>query len=73
MSNFYFPNRSTTQNDLLFKGPNTLNCLFKSLARFRGFEVALVGDISKAYNSIKTGEVEHYVRRYWFRFTQNEP
>ena len=71
MSNFYIPNRSTTQNDLLFKGPNTLNCLFKSLARFRGFEVALVGDISKAYNSIKKGDVEYHVIRYLLRFTQN--
>ena len=34
--------------------------------------MALAGDISKAYNSIKTGEVEHHVRRYWFRFSQNE-
>ena len=26
-----------------------------------------------AYNSIKTGEVEHHVIRYWFRFSQNKP
>ena len=73
MSNSSFPNGSTALNDLLVKGPNTLNCLFTNLVRFRGYEVALVGDISKAYNSIKTGEVEHHVRRYWFRFSQNEP
>ena len=34
--------------------------------------MALVGDISKAYNSIKTGIVERHVRRYWFRFSQND-
>ena len=73
VSNSSFPNGSTALNDLLVKGPNTLNCLFTNLVRFRGYEVALVGDISKAYNSIKTGEVERHVRRYWFRFSQNEP
>ena len=35
--------------------------------------MALVEDISKAYNSIKAREVEHYVRRYLFRISQNEP
>merc|ERR1712121_362037 len=73
VSNSSFPNGSTTLNDLLVKGPNTLYCLFTNLVRFRGYDIALVGDISKAYNSIKTGEVERHVRRYWFRFTQNEP
>ena len=73
VSNSSFANSSTNLNNLLVKGPNTLNCLFTNLVRFRGYEIALVGDISKAYNSIKTGEVERHVRRYWFRFTQNEP
>ena len=73
VSNSSFANGSTNLNNLLVKGPNTLNCLFTNLVRFRGYEIALVGDISKAYNSIKTGEVERHVRRYWFRFTQNEP
>merc|ERR1712112_437213 len=73
VSNSSFPNGSTTLNDLLVKGPNTLNCLFSNLVRFRGYEIALVGDISKAYNSIKTGQVERHTRRYWFRFSQEEP
>merc|ERR1712240_90620 len=63
----------TNLNDLLVKVPNTLNCLFSNLVRFRGYEVALVGDISKAYNSIKTGQDERHVRRFWFRFSQEEP
>ena len=73
VSNSSFANGSTNLNDLLVKGPNTLNCLFSNILRFRGYEVALVGDISKAYNSIKTGQVERHVRRYWFRFTQDAP
>merc|ERR1712177_137085 len=73
VSNSSFTNGTTNLNDLLVKGPNTLNCLFSNILRFRGYEVALVGDISKAYNSIKTGQVERHVRRYWFRFTQDAP
>merc|ERR1712177_28830 len=73
VSNSSFTNGSTNLNDLLVKGPNTLKCLFSNLVMFRGYEVALVGDISKAYNSIKTGQVERHVRRYWFRFSQDAP
>merc|ERR1711955_125324 len=73
VSNSSFTNGSTTLNNLLVKSPNTLNCLFTNLVRFRGYEIALVGDISKAYNSIKTGQVERHVRRYSFRFSQDEP
>ena len=35
VSNSSFPNQSTVLNDLLVKGPNTLNCLFTNLVRFR--------------------------------------
>ena len=58
VSNSSFNNGSTNLNNLLVKGPNTLNCLFSNLVRFRGYQVALVGDISKAYNSIKTGQIK---------------
>ena len=33
VSNSSFSNGSTALNDLLVKGPNTLNCLFKNLDR----------------------------------------
>ena len=49
VSNSSFTNGSTTLNDLLVKGPNTLNCLFTNLVRFRGYEIALVGDIYKHF------------------------
>ena len=52
VSNSSFTNGSTTLNNLLVKGPNTLNCLFTNLVRFRGYEITLVGDMSKAYNTI---------------------
>ena len=45
-----FPNGRTTLNECLVKGPNTLNCLFSNLIRFRSYETGLVIDYSKAYN-----------------------
>ena len=70
-SNSSFPNGSTALTDLLVKGPNTLDSLFTNLVRFRDYEVALVGDISKACNSIKSEGVESHAKRNWFRFSQN--
>ena len=35
--------------------------------KFRSYQVTLVFDITKAYNSIKTGLVERHLRRFWFR------
>ena len=51
----------------MIKGPNTLADLFSNLLKFRGYEVGLVYDITKAYNSMKTGLVEKHVRRLWMR------
>ena len=49
VSNSSFPNGSTAFNELLVKGPKKLIAFF-NIIRFRGYHVALVGDISKAYN-----------------------
>ena len=35
--------------------------------KFRSYEVGLVYDITKAYNSIKTGLVEKHIRHLWMR------
>ena len=72
VSNSSFKNGNTTLNELLVKGPNTLNCLFSNLIKFRNYEIALVGDIKKAYNSIKTGLNEKHTRRNWIRFSQQD-
>ena len=44
-----------------------LTDIFNNLFKFRSYQIALVFDISKAYNSIKTGLVEKHLRRLWFR------
>ena len=55
-------------NDMLMKGPNTLNDLFGVLLRFRIHPHALVADIKKMYHTIRTTDVEKHVRRVVFRF-----
>ena len=72
VSNSSFPNGSTALNDLLVKGPNTLNSLFTNLVRFRDYKVALVGNISKACNGIKSQEAIGRVKRNWITFYQKE-
>ena len=67
VSNSSFRNGSTNLNDVTVKGPNTLADLFNNLFKFRSYQVALVFDIIKAYNSIKTGMVEIHLQRFWFR------
>merc|ERR1712074_238952 len=73
VSNSSYSNGQTALNEILVKGPNTLNSLYNNLIKFRGYYIAVVGDISKAYNSIKTGLIERHTRRYWFRFNSNDP
>merc|ERR1712237_307113 len=72
VSNSSFRNRATNLNDLMIKGPNTLADLYSNLLKFRSYEIALVFNITKAYNSITTGLVERHIRRPWFRESPEE-
>jgi hypothetical protein len=49
-------------NDILMKGPNALNNIWEVQLRFRSHAVALVCDLKKMYNSIKTTLTERYLR-----------
>ena len=53
------------------EGPNALASLLEVLLGFRMYEVALVYDMFKAYQSINTGEVERHVRRIIWRWGDN--
>ena len=53
--------------------PNALNEIFDVIIQWRGYEVALMYDLSKAYQSIKTGLTERHLRRFLFRFSPLEP
>ena len=72
VSNSSFRNGHTSLNGCLAKGPNTLNDLFDNMVKFRAYEVAVAGDISKAYNSLYTGLVERHTKRFWMRFSTED-
>ena len=42
------------------------------MVRFRSYEVGLVFDLQKAYNSMKTGLVEKHLRKLVCRFSEND-
>ena len=67
VSNSSFKNGKTNLNDICVKGPNNLADIFENILKFRSYQVALIFDITKAYNSIKTGIVEKNLKRFWFR------
>ena len=50
------------------EGPNALSSLLEVLIGFRMCEVGLVYDMTKAYQSIQTGEIEKHVRRLVWRW-----
>ena len=61
-------------NDILMKGPNVLTSLLEVLMRWRLFPVAFIGDISKMYHNVRTGELEANVRRLlWRECEQTRP
>ena len=59
--------RGKSFNDVLMKGPNTLNDLFGVQLRFRSYQIALVCDVAKMYHSIRTTEKERHLRRVLWR------
>ena len=65
--NSSLPYNGRSLNDILMKGPNTLNDLFGVQLRFRSYQVAIVCYISKMYHSIRTTEKERHLRRILWR------
>ena len=55
-------------NECMQEGPNALSSLLQVLIGFRMYEVALVYDMTKAYQSIGTGDTEKHVRRIIWRW-----
>ena len=73
VSNSSLKNGLRSLNDILPKGPKSLNSMFGIMIRFRAYEVALVFDLTKAYNSLITGLVEKHMRRVIWRLSPSEP
>ena len=61
-------NAGLSPNECMQEGPSALSSLLEVLIGFRMYEVALVYDMTKAYQSISTGEVERNVRRIVWRW-----
>ena len=52
-------------NNILMKGPCALSDQWDVLTRWRMYEKALCSDVTKAYYSLKTGELEKHVFGVW--------
>ena len=55
-------------NGILMKGHDTLSDQWDVLTRWRTYERALCSDVTKAYYSLKTGELEKHLRRVCWRY-----
>ena len=61
-----------TLNDYWAKGPHLLNDLLGILIRFRGNQIALIGDIKKMYHAVKTKTIEQHTHRFLWRDMDTE-
>ena len=64
VTNSSFANGGTSLNLCLAAGPNSLNSMLGVILRFRCREIGLQYDLSKAYNSMRTGLKERHLRRF---------
>ena len=54
-------------NDILMKGPSSLNNIYSILLNFRTYPVAFVKDVAKFYNSVIASERDQHLRRVIWR------
>ena len=63
--------RGLSLNDVLVKGPSSLNNIFSVMLGFRRYPVGMVLDISKFYQSVKSCERDQHLRRVVWRFGED--
>tara|TARA_B110001454_G_scaffold196478_1_gene199376 strand:- start:542 stop:6220 length:5679 start_codon:yes stop_codon:yes gene_type:complete len=63
---------SHTLNDYWAKGPDLVNNLLGILLRFREERVAIAGDISKMYHTVKISELDQHTHRFLWRSMQTD-
>ena len=73
VTNSSFNNHGNSLNSCLPRGPNSLNDLFNITIRFRSYKKVFAYDLAKAYNTMKTGVVEKHLRRFVWRWSEDEP
>ena len=54
------------------KGPNSLTPLIEALTTFRSYKHVVSWDLSKAYNTVHTGQAEKHMRRLVWRWGDKE-
>ena len=72
VTNSSFNNSGNSLNSCLPKGPNSLNDMLGITLRFRCHCCGFMYDLSKAYNTMRTGLVEKHIRRFVWRFSEEE-
>ena len=66
--------RGISLNEILMKGPSSLNNIFSVLVNFRAYPVAFVKDISKFYQSVGACTRDQHLRRViWRGADENVP
>ena len=73
VTNSSFKNGKYSLNDILPKGPNSLNDMLEVTIRFRAYKKVFATDLAKAYNTMKTGLIERHVRRFIWKFSEEGP
>ena len=58
---------------MMTKGLNSLNDMLGVMLRFRVYEKVFAFDLSKAYNSMRTSVQERHLRRFVWRWSEEEP
>ncbi len=66
-SSFKSPKTQKSMNDILVKGPSSLNNLYHILLRFRSYEVGMTGDVNKMYHSVAICQEQLFWRRLLWR------
>jgi hypothetical protein len=54
-------------NDIMMKGPSSLNNIYNVLLNFRTYPIGFVKDLSKFYNSVLADEKDQHLRRVIWR------
>ena len=72
VTNSSLKNGLRSLNDCLPKGPSSLNSMVDIMVRFRSYEIGLLFDLTKAYNSMHTGVIEKHLRRLVWRFSPSD-
>ena len=73
VTNSSLPDRNgNSVNSILMKGPNSLSDQRAVVSQWRCYERGLSSDVTKAYYSMKTGELEMHIRRVVWRYCKTD-